>query len=95
MQTVAGAHRVVVGAGAVDDPVDEHRLDLAAAASAPAHANLLADELEIHEAARMDVELLVPLQLFELRQRLLGEPMAVDVPIRTRMSQEPLPLASW
>jgi hypothetical protein len=65
--------RVVVGAGTVDDPVDEHRLDLAAAACAPAHANLLADELEAHESARMDVEPVRSLQLLiELRQRLLG-----------------------
>jgi len=41
----------------------------------------------------MDVELLIQLQLVELRQRLLGKPVAMDVPVGAGVSQEALPLA--
>ena len=90
---VARTRGVVVGAGTVDYAIDEHRLDVIAAASAPAHADLLAGELEFDDTAGVNMELLVTLQLIEFRQCLLGKPVPVDVPVRTGVAQESFSLA--
>ena len=55
-ERIAGAGGVVVGAGAVDDAVDEHRLDCVAAARAPAHADLLSFRLKIQQSAGVNVK---------------------------------------